>query len=396
MKKLAIITTHPIQYYAPLFKLLSSDGRFEIKVFYTWGKESLTKHDPGFKKVIEWDIPVLEGYKYVFLNNTAKSPGSHNSKGIVNPDAISSLTEYTPNCILVIGWNYDSHQKIIRHFCKKIPVWFRGDSTLLDEKNNIKGIIKFLFLKWLYSSVEKAFYVGVNNKAYFKKYGFRDYELIFSPHSIDNERFSLDSSDAATQIRKNLGLKDSDLLILFAGKFESKKNPLLLLRAFIELNYENTHLLFVGNGYLEDDLKQHSELLANEHRKGGEIMRPRVHFMDFQNQKQMPAIYQSCDLFCLPSSGPGETWGLAVNEAMAAGKAILISDKVGCGTDLVKTGLNGDIFESKNKNDLKIKLANLLEKDTLKDYGDYSRTIIKNWSIKRTADCILAELEKLN
>jgi len=68
MKKLAIITTHPIQYYAPIFKLLSERKKIEICVFYTWGKDALKdKFDVGFGKKIEWDIPLLEGYNYNFL-----------------------------------------------------------------------------------------------------------------------------------------------------------------------------------------------------------------------------------------------------------------------------------------------------------------------------------------
>ena len=60
----------------------------------------------------------------------------------------------------------------------------------------------------------------------------------------------------------------------------------------------------------------------------------------------MPAIYQSADVFVIPSQGPGETWGLSVNEAMAAGCAVLVSDKCGCHADLVKSGTNGFAFKS--------------------------------------------------
>ncbi len=89
MKRLAIITTHPIQYNAPLFKLLSKRNNISIKVFYTWGEAVLQKkYDPGFGKTIEWDIPLLEGYEYTFVENTAKKPGSHHFSGIDNPRLI--------------------------------------------------------------------------------------------------------------------------------------------------------------------------------------------------------------------------------------------------------------------------------------------------------------------
>ena len=63
MKKIAIITTHPIQYNAPLFALMTKEPEIVVMVFYTWGESSSSaKFDPDFSKVIEWDIPLLEGY----------------------------------------------------------------------------------------------------------------------------------------------------------------------------------------------------------------------------------------------------------------------------------------------------------------------------------------------
>ena len=71
--------------------------------------------------------------------------------------------------------------------------------------------------------------------------------------------------------------------------------------------------------------------------------------MDFQNQSEMPKVYHSCDVLVLPSQGPGETWGLAVNEAMASGKAVLVSDKCGCYPDLVQDNINGFVFKSNDQ-----------------------------------------------
>jgi hypothetical protein len=90
-KRLAIITTHPIQYYAPLFKQLAQE--VQLKVFYSWGAHSVAKNDPGFGKTIEWDIPLLDGYQYAFENNVAKDPGSHHFRGIINPDFWMGLSK---------------------------------------------------------------------------------------------------------------------------------------------------------------------------------------------------------------------------------------------------------------------------------------------------------------
>jgi glycosyltransferase involved in cell wall biosynthesis len=376
MRKLAIITTHPIQYYAPVFQLLHQNQQIEIKVFYTLGEISLKKHDPGFGKVINWDIPVLAGYPYEWVENTARQPGSDHFKGIVTPQLITQIEAWNPSSVLVFGWSYYGHLKAMLYFKSKVPVYFRGDSTLLDEQSGFRSIAKKLFLKWVYRYVDHAFYVGHNNKAYFKKYGLKDDQLTFAPHAIDNRRFSEDRTVAASRFRRELGIKDNETIILFAGKLENKKSPVLLLDAFLLADRSGVHLLFVGNGALEQTLQRK----ANGHEN--------IHFVGFQNQTAMPTVYQAADLFCLPSKGPGETWGLAVNEAMACGKAILVSDKCGCAVDLV-TKKNGIIFKSEVGSELQIAIQTLVaDKGILSEYGQESKNIIRNWDFTHIARAI--------
>lgn len=378
MRKLAIVSTHPIQYNAPAFQLLAK--KTALKVFYTNGDIALSQFDEGFKKNISWDIPLLEGYDYEFLKNISKKPGTHHFKGIINPTAIRAISEYKPDGIIVYGWANQSHLQILRHFKHKIPVYFRGDSTLLDELSIIKKILKRIFLKWVYKNIDIAFYVGEANKAYYKYYGLKNEQLVYANHAIDNDRFAQDRKTEALVIRKELNINEDEIIILFAGKLQAKKNPELLLTAFLEINAPSVHLLFVGNGDLEDRLKMIVDKSVNP---------GKVHFMDFQNQTQMPVIYQVCDLFCLPSRGPGETWGLAVNEAMASGKAVLVSNKVGCALDLVNT-TNGEVFASDNINELKQKLIALTASKTkLYEMGRNANKYIKDWSFNKQIDAII-------
>lgn len=388
MSKLAIISTHPIQYYAPVFKKLAQ--KIDLKIFYTNGTESLETFDKGFNRNIEWDLPLLEGYSYELLKNSSHTPGTHHFKGINNPDAVSRIKAFQPNAILIYGWANQSHLAIIRYFHKKIPVYFRGDSTLLDQKISFKNLLKSTFLKWIYRQVDVAFYVGMANKSYFKKYGLRDNQLVFAPHAIDNDRFSENRSDETKALRNKLGIDSEVILILFAGKLEAKKNPILLLQAFLQLKNEKVHLLFVGNGDLEESLK---EMVQNRFLSSLGMTKS-VHFMDFQNQTQMPVIYQACDLFCLPSKGPGETWGLAVNEAMVCGKAILVSDKVGCAEDLVDDQ-NGSVFESENLIDLTQKLIALTnDQSALKIMGENSFVKIQKWSFDQQVEAIISYVNR--
>lgn len=390
MKKLAIITTHPIQYYAPIFKLLSERKKIEICVFYTWGKDALKdKFDEGFGKKIEWDIPLLEGYNYEFLENIASDKGSHHFKGIDNPTIIEEVKKYNPDAILVFGWSYKSHLKVIRHFKNKIPIWFRGDSHLLDEISFPKKIARKLFLTWLYSHIDKVFFVGTNNKNYYKQAALNDKKLTFAPHAIDNSRFTPteENTELAKEWRKELGIKENELVWLFAGKFEPKKSPLLLLEAFIQRQNEKEeqknnkeHLIFLGNGELENELKQKAESYQN------------IHFLPFQNQSRMPIVYLLCDIFVLPSKGAGETWGLAINEAMAAKKAVIASTKVGCAVDLIQpneeNNQNGFVFQSESLESLKETMNKIISQKQVEEMGEVSYQIIQNWSFEKIAETI--------
>ena len=381
MKKLAIVTSHPIQYNAPWFKLLAERGNIDIMVFYTWSQSQQGNiYDHGFGKNVTWDIPLLEGYNYTFVENISTNPGVHHFKGIINPGLISQIKEYAADAVLIIGWSFKSHLKCIRYFHKKIPVFFRGDSTLLNEESILKKLMRRVFLKWVYHHIDTAFYVGEKNKEYFLAHGVKNKQLVFTPHAIDNERFAQLAKEYASKAirqKQKLNIKEDDLVFLFAGKLEPKKAPETLIQAFANINNSSVHLLIVGNGILEDNLKKKYSHLTN------------LHFIDFQNQMQMPLIYSLCDVFVLPSRGPNETWGLAVNEAMACAKAVIVSDKCGCAVDLVKEN-TGYIFNGKKVEDLENKMNLMIaNKIKLKSMGNQSSQIIKEWSFNNI--CIPVE-----
>ncbi|MEQ8552211.1 MAG: glycosyltransferase family 4 protein [Cyclobacteriaceae bacterium] len=377
--RLAIVTTHPVQYYAPFFQMLSSRGKVDLKVFYTWPQAIEGFDDPDFGKKVSWDIPLLDGYEWHASNNVSANPGSKTWSGIDCPDLVDEISEYKPNAVMVIGWNFRSHFRVMRYFKGRIPIWFTGDSTLLDEKPGIRKIIRRLLLKFVYSFVDKAFYVGSNNKAYFQAHGIKDKQLVFFPHAVDVDRFS-NASDQheVSEWRKELGFKTEDRVVLFCGKFEEKKNPALLVSAIKQMvNHEDFHnikLLMVGNGPLEESLKRLAEGCNN------------IHFLPFQNQSKMPMVYRLGDLFVLPSQGPGETWGLAINEAMACGRSVIASDKVGCARDLID-GNNGRIFRSGDCDSLVDAIKEVLAGDLAK-FGENSLLMIRDWSYQKKCESI--------
>ena len=378
MKKLAVITTHPIQYNVPLFKTLAKRGIIDIKVFYTWSQSQNGFFDREFNKMIDWDIPLLDGYNYEFIQNISRKPSSKYFRGIICPDLISTVQKWNPDVVLIYGWAFHAHLKVLKYFKEKIPVFFRGDSTLLDEKFGIKKAFRNILLKYIYRFVDYAFYVGTHNKFYFLRAGLKESQLIYLPYTIDKNHFRDNKSKnytvKAIKIRERLGINRDDKVLAFIGKFINKKNPVFLLKAVQKYNSQNetsVKLLFIGNGKLEKPLNHLSENDNN------------VFFLPFVNQKEMPTAYRIADIFVLPSKGPKETWGVSVNEALICGRFVLVSNKVGSAVDLIKNNDTGEIFESNNIKSFIEKLKILIEKGRFAE-----NPYIKSFDLENAAETI--------
>jgi glycosyltransferase involved in cell wall biosynthesis len=352
---------------------LAGSGDFRVKVFYTWGQAQGKVHDKDFGIEREWDIDLLSGYDHVFVKNTSTAPGSHHYKGIINPNLISEVKAFNPDKIIVYGWKFNSHLQLMRHFKGETPLYFRGDSTLLDDAPgfSIKKSLRRLLLQWVYRHVNFALSPGTASDKYFLNAGLSANQIIRAPHAVDNARFSgaetpdMHSSyeESAQNWRKELSIAEDARVYLFAGKLEPKKDPILLVKAFARLHqqYPNTHLIIVGNGILEESLKQYSSTPQPSAGKFNSLTP--ITFLPFQNQSIMPLVYRLGDVFVLPSKGPGETWGLAINEAMACGKPVIVSDKCGAAADMIKDNENGFVFKAGDENDL----YNCMEKMVLAD-----------------------------
>ena len=320
MNKLAIVTTHPIQYYAPLFQCIAAEDNVSLKVFYSRLSDE-TQFDPDFGRDVVWDIPLTQGYDH-------DSFQCSNKNGILN--MIHSIREFDASALMVFGWNFPGHLKVIRHFSGKIPIWFRGDSTLLDNFTWWKRTARRLWLTYVYKHVDIAFFVGHANKRYFLWSGLREEQLGHAPHAIDNDFFMCEHNarvSRARKLREQLNIASEAKVILYVGKLEPKKQPLELVTAFLKMQKEHplldAHLVLVGSGVLESALTELSESES------------RIHLLGFVNQSEMPETYRIGDFVCLPSKGPGETWGLAINEGIASGLLPIVTDRVGCGEDLV-------------------------------------------------------------
>ncbi len=375
-RKLAIISTHPIQYYSPVFRALAKSNDIDLRVFYTWSQAaSNNMFDSGFGAEVTWDIPLLDGYQYQFVQNIAKHPGPDHFGGLNTPTLVREIEAWRPDAVLIYTWNSRSHLTALRHFKGKVPVLFRGDSTLLDRRTWWRSLMRRVFLTWVYRHVDVAVAVGSNNRDYFAWCGMPLARIAIAPHSVDTVRFGADSElhDAmAAGWRKEMGIGPEEIIILFAGKLQHQKNLDLLIAAFGAVS-DRSHLVLVGNGELEGHLKAKAQRIKS------------VHFMPFQNQSRMPAVYRLGDVFILPSQQ--ETWGLALNEAMASGRAVIASSMVGAACDLIHPGKDGWMFESGDQKALEFVLRRALDsgRPALQAMGRAAQESSIRWTTEESA-----------
>ena len=334
--RLAIVATHPIQYVVPWYRHLERSGEVAPRVFYLWNSGVTERHDHGFGHSIRWDLPLAEGYEHEFVPNRSPLPGTHHPWGLWNPSLVARVRGWRPDAVLLWGYNYLSLLALLLRWGRDdAPLLFRGDSHRLLPRTGPHEAMRRRIIAAIFRRFSAFLYVGSANRAYFRDHGVPEDRLFHAPHAVENERF-IAAADAAAQAargwRARLGVHPTHRVVLFAGKFERKKRPLDLLAAFRRARLNDVSLLYVGAGELEGELREAACRLEN------------VYFAPFQNQTEMPRTYAAADLFVLPSFGGTETWGLAVNEAMCMGRAVIVSDHVGCAPDLVVPRVNGLVF----------------------------------------------------
>lgn len=335
--RLAVVVSHPIQYYAPWFARLARLPGIILHVFYLWDFGIKQHCDEKFGVPILWDIPLLEGYASSFVPNLASDPGTHHFFGLDNPRLVSLLCRWKPDAVLLFGYTSLSHLRILLDpRLWRVPIVFRGDSHDLARSRGWKSFCGFIIRTLLFRRFSAALAVGSANADYLVHHGLRN-KVLLAPHCVDNSRFqrvASEAEDSALAWRAQMGIPADAPIILFAGKLESKKRPVDLLEAFVQLSHPSAFLVFFGAGPLETTLRTRAASLPNA----------RVIFEGFQNQRSMPRTYAIGDLFVLPSFGNGETWGLAVNEAMNMARPVIVSNHVGCAADLVLPERTGWIF----------------------------------------------------
>lgn len=330
--RLAALLTHPVQYYSPWLAQLARS--IDLTVFYAYRQTPAGQAAAGFGVGFEWNIPLLEGYRYRFLKNIALRPGLDRFSGCDTPEIADILRKDRFDALMLFGWNKKSHiQAWLGALRAKTPVMVRLDSQRGAQKHLVKRYIKQLAYPVLLAGTAHYLSPGVRTDDYLRNYGVPLQRIHRLPHMIDVERFAMKAKQAREGskvmcLRKSWNATDRHYVFLFVGKLIEKKRPNLLLKAFKLAALDRVCLVFVGDGPLRSQL----EKIAGKN--------PQIHFEGFVNQTELPDYYAASDCLVLPSASE-ETWGLVVNEAQATGLPAIVSDEAGSCPDLIDEGRTG-------------------------------------------------------
>lgn len=390
-KRLAIVTTHPIQYQAPWFRELAKCPLLDLEVLFCHDATSQEQANAGFGVEFQWDIPILEGYRYRFLKNVAQKPSIARFRGLDVPEIKEIIAHERYDAVLVSGWNYKAAwQTFLACWTTRTPVMVRSDSHLYTERHPLKRAVKYPLYRWFISRMDACLAVGTWSQEYFRHYGASSDRIFLVPHIVDEERFNKDYvhlRHSQLDLRNERDIPASAIVFGFCGKLIPKKRPLDFINA-LSLVQDNKRMicgLIVGDGPLRKDCSAVAE-------KSGIP----IYFTGFLNQKEIAKAYVMMDVLVLPSDG-GETWGLVVNEAMFFGRPCIVSDKVGCGPDLIVQGKTGDIYPTGNTESL-ARLIRQYSSDpaALESKGDYARNYIKLNSVDAAVNGVLQAMERVS
>jgi glycosyltransferase involved in cell wall biosynthesis len=390
--KIGILTTHPIQYHAPLFRDLASREGISLTVYFAH-QPTPQEQGVGFGVAFEWDIDLTAGYRHVFLENVSTRP-AHGIRGYDTPEIIEIVRKEHFDLFIVHGWNYKSSWQAFRACWETgTKLAIRSDSQLPQEakcslRQKLKGLVKKLVYPHFISRFDVCLPYGQRSAEYFRYFGGK--KIIVSPHFIDNNWFAQSAGKFRKErdvLRQEWQIPEGAVCFLFCGKFQTKKRPMDVLKAIERGCTRNEepgakerplHLLMVGDG----EMRHACEKYARE--RGLPVT-----FAGFLNQGKISKAYVAADCLVLPSDS-GETWGLVVNEAMACGLPTIVSDACGCVPDLILEGENGYTYPCGDVEALYEKMTIFLD-----DNCDYMRIQkaaldrVNHSSVKQAADRLL-------
>ena len=386
--RLLQIATHPVQYAAPLFELLAKDPRVEMEVAYCSLQGAEAEVDRDFGVPVQWDIPLLKGYRWKLLPNWTGKPKLGAFWGLCNPGVWRLIVHGKFDAVVV----YTGYRCSTFWMALAAAKWhgarfiFGTDAHSLSPRDarGWKSRVKRWFWPHLFGLSDVVIVPSSGGVNLMRSLGIPEEKIVLTPYCVDNGWWieQADRVDRA-QVRKKWNIPEEAVVLLFCAKLQDWKRPQDVLRAFGALRDRSAFLVFAGDGALRSGLES----------EAGELgVSDRVRFLGFVNQSGLPEVYSASDILVLPSSY--EPFGVVVNEAMLCKCAVIVSDQVGARFDLVSGGSTGLVFPARDVNALTNALSSLIsDPERLQKLRQGAFERICSWAPEENCDALVRGIE---
>jgi glycosyltransferase involved in cell wall biosynthesis len=288
------------------------------------------------------------------------------------------LSRFRPDAVVSYGYErWPMMGALLWAFCGQIPVLLRNDANAIQPFRGFRKWRRRCLAHCLDSQRMGALVIGRSNTRYWtEQMSLPADRLFWAPYSVDNAYFERESARwrperETVKTRWRVGGRR---VVLFVGRLEKVKGLSCLLRAYLRLRKHRSDVALVLAG--EGSLRAWVERVVSEEGI------PDVVLTGFMQQDEIPQAYAAADVFVLPSEE--EPWGLVVNEAMASGLPVVVSDRVGAWVDLVRDGENGYVIPAGDAAALAEAMERVLSGDA-RAMGERSRQVVKSHSVEHEA-----------
>jgi glycosyltransferase involved in cell wall biosynthesis len=387
--RLLLIGSHPVQYEAPILRLLEQDPRVESEVAYCSLHGAEPGLDPDFGVEVKWDIPLLDGYKWSLIRNRSWAPRIGSFFGLLNVGIWRKIRRGKFDAVIVFtGYVYATFWiAVIAAKLSDVPVLFGTDATSLQPRDGRrwKIFIKKFLLPAVFRLADIVIIPSEAGRQFILSLGIPDSRIVLTPFVVDNVWWRQRASEVdRSAVRRAWGVPGDGLVVLFCAKLQPWKRPGDVLEAFAKANVEGTYLVFAGDGSMRAGLEATAKDLG---------VAERTRFLGFVNQTGLPPVYRSADVFVMPSEY--DPCPVVVCEAMLCGCPVVLSDEVRGRFDLVNEGRTGFIYPCGNVEVLAGILGNVL-RDRAR-LGELSRSAVERmetWSPREHVDALVLAAQR--
>ena len=384
--KVLLVVTHPVQYAVPLYRLYNADPRLDVTVAYCSLQGAEAGLDPDFGVKVAWDVPLLDGYRWVNPPNRSPRPRIEGLFGLINPGLWNLIRTGKFDVVICFGYRTVSFwigAIAAKYFGAALVFTTDAHSWDVWKGLKLKSTLKRVVVPRILAFGDAVLAPSSRTANHLLRMGLDSRRIFLTPYVVSTEFFARTQGASRIESRRAWGVPDDVPVALYVGKLVPWKRPQDLLEAAARVR--GLHVVLAGDGRIRPELEARAAELD---------LSGRVHFSGFVNQSQLPAMYRAADFLVLPSEY--EPFGLVVNEAFACGLTAVVTEACGCAGDLVRNGETGFVVPVGDVTELSRRLNTLAsDVEMRKSISAHARSLIDEWGPRENVDAMAGACRQL-